>query len=216
VASQGRYALDFDGTNDFIDVPNVGSLIALNQHYAISAWFSVRSFSNQPMLYTWTATPGTNDLGFIEFNSTGNQIFWGVRSTPFQQTQFRNYTIPALGNGLHHILAQKTGPGNVGNLYLNGVLQTSFTGILYDSPAGTSTLNLGIYTGGLLPLNGLIHEFRIYNQIVEQNARILASRPGIAYELAPRKRTYSIPAAPGGFQPYWATQRSQMIGGGVR
>jgi hypothetical protein len=52
--------------------------------------------------------------------------------------------------------------------------------------------------------------------VTAKHAALLASRRGIAYELAPRKRTYSIAAAPGGFQPYWATQRSQMIGGGVR
>jgi hypothetical protein len=66
-------------------------------------------------------------------------------------------------------------------------------------------------------MRGMLSDIAVYNRVLSENEiRLLATRRGIAYELAPRKRTYSIAAAPGGFQPYWATQRSQMIGGGVR
>jgi hypothetical protein len=93
------------------------------------------------------------------------------------------------------------------------------------STAGTvnvaQTINT-TYIGKYRPQNvqhfsGQLDDIRIYNRALSANEiRLLAARRGIAYELAPRKRIYSIPAVPGGFQPYWATQRSQMIGGGVR
>jgi hypothetical protein len=81
----------------------------------------------------------------------------------------------------------------------------------------TSVFTVGGWGNGAVGGLGRLADIRAYTRLLSnKEIDLYFSRPGIAYELAPRKRTYSIPPAPGGFQPYWATQRSQMIGGGVR
>jgi hypothetical protein len=50
--------------------------------------------------------------------------------------------------------------------------------------------------------------------LTEPEVRLLSRRPGIAYETKRQRRGYV--AAGGGFSPYWASQRSQIIGGGMR
>jgi hypothetical protein len=101
------------------------------------------------------------------------------------------------------------------DLYIDGKKSTGDT--LSGTPRSvTADLKINAFANNTFVWSGSTDDVRVYDRPIARIIPILASRRGIAYELAPRKRTYSIPAAPGGFQPYWATQRSQMIGGGVR
>ena len=184
----GRNAVLLDGTDDYNEINNTGTRIASNDNHAISIWFSVSSFANSPVLYSWYES-ATNDLGFLEFNATGTQIFWGVRRTLSGQTSFRTYTGVNIGTGLNHLLMQKTGSGDAGNLYLNGLLLSSFSGVLYSTPSQLSTLWLGKYVTGGFATSGSVYDCAIFNRNVERHVGLLSRRPGIAYELAPRRRS---------------------------
>lgn len=186
----GRNAVLLDGADDYSEITNTGTRIASNDYHAVSIWFSVSSFANSPVLYSWYES-AINDLGFVEFNSTGTQIFWGVRRTISGQSSFRTYTGVSIGNGINHLLLQKTGSGDSGNLYLNGVLLSSFSGIIYSTPSQLSTLWLGKYVTGGFATSGSIYDMSIFNRNVERHVGLLSRRPGIAYELAPRRRSSS-------------------------
>lgn len=186
----GRNAVLLDGSDDYVDIGNVGNRIASNDNHAISIWFSVSSFANSPILYSWYES-AINDLGFLEFNSTGTQIFWGVRRSVSAQTSFRTYTGVSIGTALNHLLLQKTGSGDAGNLYLNGVLLSSFSGVLYSTPSQLSTLWLGKYVTGGFATSGSVYELSVFSRNVERQVSLLSRRPGIAYELAPRRRSSS-------------------------
>lgn len=71
-----------------------------------------------------------------------------------------------------------------------------------------------IWTGGGGPPNVSTGDLRIYNRVLSPNEiRLLATRPGIAYELAPRRRTASEAAPPSTFRR--RQQYQQLVGGGV-
>jgi len=177
----GRNAVVLDGSDDYVDIANAGSRIASNDNHAVSIWFSVSSFANSPVLYSWYEST-INDLGFLEFNSTGTQIFWGVRRTIAGQPSFRTYTGVNIGTGLNHLLLQKTGSGDAGNLYLNGVLLSSFSGVLYSTPSQLSTLWLGKYVTGGFGTSGSVYELSMFDRNVERQVSLLSRRPGVAFE----------------------------------
>jgi len=93
---------------------------------------------------------------------------------------------------MNHLLMQKTGSGDAGNLYLNGVLLSSFSGVLYSTPSQLSTLWLGKYVTGGFATSGSVYDLSIFNRNVERHVGLLSRRLGIAYELAPRRRSSSV------------------------
>lgn len=70
---------------------------------------------------------------------------------------------------------------------------------------------------GYEPVVGAGHNGWIKDVMVHQRAwsaaeqMVYSRRPGIAYELAPRRRSRVV----GGFKAYWAARKAQMIGGGL-
>jgi hypothetical protein len=58
---------------------------------------------------------------------------------------------------------------------------------------------------------GSLSDMRIYNrQLSPQEIALLAMRPGIAYEMAPRRRS----GLSAGFRAHWV-RRSLIVGGGL-
>lgn len=88
-----------------------------------------------------------------------------------------------------------------------------------DVHLSAASIGIGALNGDSTAANfftGQIDDARVYNRVVQpQEMQLLASRRGIAYETQRRRRLFATAAA-GGFNAAWATQRSQMIGGGVR
>ena len=79
------------------------------------------------------------------------------------------------------------------SFYVDGYPYGSGSQTLSDVPTSTVN-NFGLFSSGGR-INGQIADARIYNRALSANEiRTLAQRPGIAYELAPRK-TYFIQAA---------------------
>ena len=99
------------------------------------------------------------------------------------------------------------------SLYVNGVLDGIGTQTITSQ---TGDLVIGDYNNGAGGSEVLFHEGAIYNRILTQSEiRLLASKPGIAYETNQRRSYKSAAFAPS-FRPAWASQRTQIIGGGSR
>ena len=191
----GAYAADFDGTNDhcIVLLSNSSSVLAaLNSNlFSVSVWVYARSFSNSPVVWSVQSASG-NDSALIEFNSTGTQLYVKSANNALGLTGARTYTLSSTvaASTWTHICFIKTGTGDNGNLYVNGVLQTSYTGTLQTCVATSAySMYYGIYFSLLVPLNGAVDSMMIYDRPLESSVvNLLRLRRGIAYELAPRRR----------------------------
>jgi hypothetical protein len=213
VTNQGRYVLDFDGSNDVVVVLNTLQQLNGLQTFSMSCWGFFRRFNQFPTL--WTFTNNINDdSGLLETNNTGSQIYAKTANNAVGLTGARTYTLSSalVANTWNHFFFAKTGSGNNGFLYVNGVLQTSFTGALQDLPATMpSQLRIGCYAQTGAPLDGLATDYQLYNRALSPaEIRLLATRRGIAYELAPRRWSAAM------IEAYRRrTQYSQLVGGGI-
>lgn len=142
VAGQSNFgnALDFDGSNDFVHIADgYTNTVSGDNTHTVSMWVYPRSVSIQPLLLD-----AEDGGGFDYFIELGNATvgYAGVGGV------YRNYTDSALSLTVwHHIAFTKTGAGDSGALYLDGVLLTTFTGTLASTPSLTSDFLLAKYRG---------------------------------------------------------------------
>ena len=185
----GRQSIDCDGVNDYIRTSNVTSNIFSSAvTYSISMWLNADSVANSPVVLSTVNYSVTNEI-FLELGAS--RIYWGNSNG---SNQARTYTTASYVGRWIHLAAVKTGTGDSGKLYLDGVEQTSYTGVL-TSPSTLAFGNLVFGTYGFdlsLWLDGKIGEVLIARPAwTSQTVRLLATRRGIAYEMAPRRRSSS-------------------------
>jgi hypothetical protein len=215
VASQGRYVLDFDRTDDYV---GMGGTPVSGRNVIVSFWVRVLAINNSYFPRILCIADGTHSLQFVlDDGGSGNEQL-NTKSSEYQSgTSATRWGYRPVASTWEHVLAFFNPGVSTTRLWRNGVEQAGASANNVGAVATTGTF-VGVRSdlNAVTFFGGQVDDIRIYHSNDTAMAKLLASRRGIAYELAPRKRTYSIPAAPGGFQPYWATQRSQMIGGGVR
>jgi len=168
--------LTLDGTG-FASIAQVyNKFIAGNDYHTFSYEIRANSFANQPMHITTV----TDDYFFIESLASSNQIYWGYKNGSIS---LRTYTLDKNLDGWHTITVVKTGAGDSGNLYLDGKLQTSYTGTIPSIVSTQDSLQLGRYRAvTTFSLNGSIRNLRIYNRAINSNeAMILAINPNCIY-----------------------------------
>ena len=142
-------------TTDRVNVASgYSNLISAQAVHTISLWVYPRSFANSPVFLSH-GTTGTTF--FMEFTTTG-YVYWGYDTT------FRTYTSGQCAiNQWWHLVFSRTGTGNSGNLFVNGVLASTYTGTFGNTEARAADLWIGNYNGAGLGLNGLIDDVRIYS-----------------------------------------------------
>ncbi len=197
VTSGGRYALDFDGSNDYVAVP---SSAIMTYPATVCFWVLSKSFVAFQGLFNTTA--GTS--GFSALMGVTGRPYCYCNGTLLQPTP---YTLVL--NQWYH-LAYTLAAGDR-RIFVDGKLYGSDAGTV---PASSSAVEaIGAYVG-LFYTNGQIDDVFVHNRVLSsQEIRTLASRRGIAYELAPRRR--SSVAVAGGFNAAWIPRRSLVIGGGT-
>jgi len=204
LVNHGQHALDFDSATTGEVAVATGNSLDLRGPLTLSGWY--RSKAAPILGYAYLINKSTSsDLQYLlAHNQGGLRFFAGGTELTVSATADLNW---------HHLV----GVANGGNTRVFWDGRLIGTGANRGTSFTTAPVQFGRLGWFSQTLNQQVSDIAIYNRALSPNEiRLLASRRGIAYELAPRKRIYSIPAAPGGFQPYWATQRSQMIGGGVR
>ena len=177
-ASQGRYAMSFDGINDHVVLP------------------SRVSFIGNRTLAAWIKMTATNVRGGIFGTRTGDNG-WVLR-TSTNSTLLAYHTvvggnvegsINSIVSGKWHLAAYTYSPGKSQmDLYLDGIRIGGSTGY---SEAILGTAAWIADEDGTSPFPaGQIDDIRIYDRVLSTNEiRLLATRRGIAYEMAPRRRS---------------------------
>jgi hypothetical protein len=170
--SGGRYALDFDGVDDHVVCPT----ISIARSLSISAWINLRS---------------TSAVVIIEKRPTNGQWILLVQGSELILRGGSAAQISVAfttANKWVHICG--TILDTTATLSVDGnQVQTGTVAAILN---GTQAITIGKYMdfGGGNFLNGQIDDLRLYSRILSaQEIRLLASRRGIAYEMAPRRRS---------------------------
>ena len=193
VASQGRYALDFDGVDDSVQVPyspvfdTVGGC-----RWSIEAWTLIRTGSATQTVISRGLT-GSNRRDYILYAANYSGALFRFELQNSNGSEFPTIVSSAIDlNRWYHVAGTCTAAG-VAVLYLNGV-QIGTSTFRTDVAQTSRQVNIGFTqqaTPGF-PHAGLIDNVCIYNRALSlSEIRLLASRRGIAYEQAPRRRSSS-------------------------
>jgi hypothetical protein len=208
VVSQGRYALDFDGTNDYVSLGT--SAVFSPSPMSIAFWLRMNT------------TPGAFDGIFGRTTSAswlnGYGCHWQTSSVMrFWVGQYVNAyaeIAPSTPTAWHHVVCEWVA-GASPEIYVNRIKGTNSGATVATQTSTDTNLTLARLASDALNINGQIDDFRIYSRVLSGSEKaILASRRGIAYELAPRRRA-SVAVAAGGFNAAWIPRRSLVIGGGT-
>ena len=151
--------LDFDGSNDYVQVTNFS--VSSADEMTISAWIKVDDYSS---LRTITSFNGRASF----FILTDGKIRVEIQGSG----GMRFNTTTALNTGvLYHVVFTKdaqdlseAATSDMVKIYINGeeeTLTTSSTGTNTDD---NDTFNIGCYTSGNYHFDGIIDEVRVYNK----------------------------------------------------
>lgn len=173
--SGGDYVTCTDGYTNTIKSDN---------NHTISLWFYPRDFTNLPMLLD---SPGLGDLGcFIEVDASN--VYWGYNGA----LGYRQYAATPVLNAWNHVLVVKRATGDNGDLYLNGVKETSWTRELSDPPNGTSDFVLGKYQTAGFEFDGMLSDFRVYDYGMSDAEAFQIWAPQTRWELySPARSIYA-------------------------
>ncbi|HEX2784696.1 MAG TPA: PQQ-dependent sugar dehydrogenase, partial [Ilumatobacteraceae bacterium] len=163
----GRYgnAVNFDGTNDYVDLGNPAGL-QLTGSVTISAWVYSSTFpgDDAPIV----SKRGTGELGY-QLDTT---VDTGPRTIGFKLTNnsgtnmFRYGATALQANTWYHVAGVYNATAGTLDVYLNGVLDNgSLVGTVTTSQQNsTVNVNIGQRPSGGYSFNGLIDDVRIHNR----------------------------------------------------
>ena len=207
VRSQGRYALDFDGSNDYAGgFGNIQVVFGTT----ISIWFRATSTSKSRHSLYSGSTDSNADL-YVHVEQ--------VSGTTYRQNLYFNNGYVGAGNSFtldtlwHHYAYVLSSDGVTARYYQDGRSLGSVTfvrSITQDNSTGSIGGVPGLIGSGFTAQGEIDDVARYGRELTPGEIRLLATRRGIAYEA--RRDIFGEAA----FRAYWARQQSQLIGGGVQ
>jgi hypothetical protein len=200
----GKGALDFDGSNDFVNVEHSNSLNL--SRFTISAWVNVRSTSPANFIVSKCVLNGNGSSQFeLRIFSGSLQLLGNAAGNSV------NSSAGISANAWIHAVGSYDGATST--LYSNGLSRATSTAINYNS---TSTpLVIGTRDDRFAYFSGFIDDVTIYNTALTANEVREIYRLGRGYGVFPEPDFDEGFAAAAGFKAYWARRQSQLIGGGV-
>ncbi|MDH7564232.1 MAG: PKD domain-containing protein [Candidatus Bathyarchaeota archaeon] len=161
--SSGNGSYYFDGTNDYIELPDSPSLDGSGTWTEITIEFWIRPtiYGKGIRLIEKRSAGSSYQVGFQTTPSSGvlgNQLYWNVWTT----TGYKEIVAPfglEIGKWSHVVCTYKDGVGMA--IYVNGTVavSASHSGTINDS---TCPLNIGRYGVGSSYFTGLMDDIRIY------------------------------------------------------
>jgi hypothetical protein len=174
--NEGRYVLDFGDTDDRV----LATLLSgLEAPYTISLWHYTRSLIVTTMWFSSASQ---------EFGLDGSSRLILQRNGAYAQFVNNGGTITL--NRWEHVAVVMSSSKTV-SYYRNGINTTTGNADMSALAVGFPT-DIRIGSNGLSGrrFDGMMDGVMIYKRALQpQDIRLLASRRGIAYELAPRRRS---------------------------
>lgn len=159
-AKYGDYAIDFDGTDDYVDC---GNQFAPTSNVTYSAWIKLNALNTN---YRWLSQSG-NDAGDFIFrlaDTSGHLRFLRWTGSGINFDYWDTSTIAVSAGNWHHVVAAYDGSGT--DLYVDGQKET---GSKTSNDATVSAENLFIGKFSTNYFNGTIDEVRIYNRTLSND-----------------------------------------------
>jgi hypothetical protein len=163
-------ALDFDGVNDYVEVPDV-PLLDITNNYTLESWFKADGFGGLRGLISKYQTSGANGY-FLRLNDN-NLDFDGTTASGLNLQAGRWYHVAAVNNN------------GVRTLHLNGVAQT-LSGAPLTVQANANALRIGSDFNGRY-FDGQVEEARVWNVVRtedeirdEMHKALSGGEPGLA------------------------------------
>lgn len=221
VTSGGKGALDFDNSDDFVNV-GAGNLLLSDSGFSVTGWFNVRSTSS------WRSFASK-----VNANNTNRQMFLGINGGFGPPTAGLSFFTNSAGSGsigtsaltvnrwyffsATHIGSSAT----ANNLFVfsqdgGSEAMTRFSGNGgIDADSGVNPIRIGrFHDASPLTMDGQLDDIRVYNRALTAPEIRQLYVGGRGFGLIPeRPRRRGTAAA--AFKAYWARRQSQLIGGGL-
>ncbi len=171
--SQAQNALDFDGSNDFVQTTYTGILGASTR--TIEAWIKTPYISGQEVITDWgsAVTGGRFTFALID----------GKLRVEVQGSGFTSTTLIG-DNTWHHVAVTfNNSLSTKYKIYIDGVLNSSFNLVTPINTVGGINMRIGVRVDGAKFFSGKIDEVRIWN--VERTASQILSNKNIEFCNAP-------------------------------
>ena len=164
-------SLNFDGTNDYVSVPNNTKLGMTNQA-TFETWVYPTDLSAQKIiLHRTNGNPG----GYFLSLWPGLRLLWGKPWYSDGYFDVECYTAVSLNTWTHLAV---TYDGSIVNIYYNGVLELTQTVGSVSLDAADISLYIGSYAGGSMFFSGNMDRLRIWN-VARTQEQIVANMNGI-------------------------------------
>lgn len=180
VASNGRWAVDFDGSNDYAATAATDIVPAGAAAKSVSFWFRTTTpASRQWMFYAGTDTT----YGRFSIEILSSLLTVNINDAA------PSHTATVSSNTWYHAAVSYAQAATSITIWMSGVAVSASISALNT---GSSAVYFGVLPPGFFYLSGQLDDVRVYNRALSsQEIALLAQRRGIAYELAPRRLTKS-------------------------
>ncbi|MBU0640597.1 MAG: PEP-CTERM sorting domain-containing protein [Planctomycetes bacterium] len=157
--SPSDYALDFDGSNDYV---NVGQFTQFGgtQHFSLCAWINRTTVSGPEPYILNNMYSSSRGIGLYSYGNMTAVTAGGINGTIYQAT-VRDFE--DIADGQWHLIVG-TYDGSALQLYIDGEWRGSNSDFSYYT-ASTQNMNIGrMEQGARYYFDGKIDEARIYNR----------------------------------------------------
>lgn len=153
-SGQNGLGLQFDGINDYVQLPSSvpGNYLSLGQDYSIGFWVNANDLVSVQEVLTYSASASNRGGVRIRSNTIGAGTYDGASSV---------YVSGTITNGWHYITVIHNA-SNTMSMYIDGILQT---GTMSNSFWSSNSFTIGGAAGGV-SLNGSIDEVRAYKRVL--------------------------------------------------
>lgn len=226
VSCRSGRVLDFDGTNDHVNILSNQKISGLDS-LTVSAWVKISALpaaAQGNRMWIFTKLDASNAEWELSVNPFNNSV------VPYGRFAFTSYNLAGTSSRLrgsltapqvgfwYHVAVTQIERTASPNIYVQGSLDNGALGAIGTPVAGSGTapIQLGRRANGSDVLfNGQIAEAAIWNRALNPGEiqELYRLGPGWYQPQLPRRIPYSEQQA--GFKAYWARRQSQLIGGGV-
>jgi hypothetical protein len=168
VGGKSGKALDFDGSNDYVAVPDSATLDIISAG-SVEAWVYMQSETDEQGILIKGTSSTSYGYGLHYENNINKKCFtffidhdgtWGTASD-MTQVFTADYSVPM--GGWHHVVG--TWDATTTSIYLDGVLADS--AVTAGLPFNAGHLRIGGGSTGWTYANAIIDEVRVYSRALE-------------------------------------------------
>jgi hypothetical protein len=205
VGTSKGLALDFDGSNDFINVDDPGGHFTRSgsDDLTLSCWIKpITKSGYQTLIGNPQNTLAAANFNYLLYRHTsaGTVQLHGVQQN---QSSF----VPVANKWTHIVATVKS---NTYRLYADSILVQEVFGFSYRVSFSTGRLSFGAYLNGFDHYKGSLSNISIYHRALSPSEiKQLYLNPSAPFER--KQQTVGISTAQA-FNPYWANQATQLAG----